>query len=113
MTRGVGAWGLSRCWSPSSAEEAGSSADTGAVAAPPLSITELASLLAGSRAAVGVDTGLSHLAVALGTPTVALYVATDPGLTGVLGRAYFRNLGGRAQMPTPDAVLEALQPALA
>jgi len=85
----------------------------GAVAAPQLSITELASLLAGSRAAVGVDTGLSHLAVALGTPTVALYVATDPGLTGVLGRGYYRNLGGREQMPTPDAVLEALQPALA
>ena len=81
----------------------------GAVAAPPLSITELASLLAGARAAVGVDTGLSHLAVALQTPTVALYVATDPGLTGVVGSGFHRNLGGKAQMPTPAAVMEALQ----
>jgi len=85
----------------------------GAIAAPPLSITELASLLAGARAAIGVDTGLSHLAVALATPTVALYVATDPGLTGVLGSGFCRNLGGRAQMPTPEAVYAALQPVLA
>ena len=85
----------------------------GAVAAPPLSITELASLLAGARAAVGVDTGLSHLAVALQTPTVALYVATDPGLTGVVGSGFHRNLGGKAQVPTPTAVMEALQAVLA
>ncbi len=84
----------------------------GAIAAPPLSVSELASLLAESRAAIGVDTGLSHLAVALGTPTVALYVATDPGLTGVLGSGYHCNLGGRSQMPAPDAVLEALRPVL-
>ena len=85
----------------------------GAVAAPPLSIPELASLLAGGRAAVGVDTGLTHLAVALKIPTVALYTATDPGLTGVLGRGFFRNLGGKAQVPTAAAVLAELQEVLA
>lgn len=79
-----------------------------AVAAPPLSIPELAGLLAGAQATVGVDTGLTHLAVALDVPTVALYTATDPGLTGVLGRAYWRNLGGRGQVPSVAAVLEAL-----
>ncbi len=83
------------------------------VAAPPLAIGELAALLAGARAVVGVDTGLSHLAVALATPTVALYVATDPGLTGVLGSGFHRNLGGRGQMPAPAAVLAELQPVLA
>jgi heptosyltransferase-1 len=51
--------------------------------------------------------------VALRVPTVAVYVATDPGLTGVLGGGYYRNLGGRAQMPAPEAVLAALQPVLA
>ena len=83
-----------------------------AIAAPPMSITELASLLAGAQAAVGVDTGLSHLAVALKTPAVAIFTATDPVLTGVLGEGFYLNLGGRAQAPTPDAVLEALQPVL-
>ena len=84
----------------------------GALAAPPMSIPALASLLAGSRATVGVDTGLSHLAVALGVPTIALYTATDPGLTGVLGRGFWRNLGGRGEMPTVSAVLDELQRAL-
>lgn len=85
----------------------------GAIAAPPMSIPELASLLAGARAAVGVDTGLTHLAVALKIPTVALYVATDPGLTGVLGAGFHRNLGGKAQTPGVESVLGELQAVLA
>ena len=84
-----------------------------AVAAPPLAIDQLAALLASARGVVGVDTGLSHLAVALQVPTVALYTATDPGLTGVLGSGYFRNLGGKAQVPAVAEVLAALQLALA
>ncbi len=85
---------------------------TGAVAAPPLSIPELAALLAGSAGVAGVDTGLTHLAVALKIPTVALYTATDPGLTGVLGSGFYRNLGGKTQIPTPEAVLVELATAL-
>lgn len=80
----------------------------GALAAPPMSIPELASLLAGARACVGVDTGLTHLAVALKTPTVALYTATDPGLTGVLGTGFWRNLGGREHVPSAASVLAEL-----
>ena len=56
--------------------------------------------------------GASHLAVALKTPTVAIYTATDPGLTGLLVSGYHRNLGGKGQMPSPDAVLEALRQVL-
>ncbi len=85
----------------------------GAVAAPAMNIADLAALLAGGRAAVGVDTGLTHLAVALKVPTVALYTATDPGLTGVLGVGFHRNLGGKEQIPLPAAVLAELQSALA
>ncbi|WP_264179053.1 lipopolysaccharide heptosyltransferase I [Ferribacterium limneticum] len=85
----------------------------GAVAAPAMNIPDLAALLAGGRAAVGVDTGLTHLAVALKVPTVALYTATDPGLTGVLGVGFCCNLGGKEQIPSPAAVLAELQSALA
>ncbi|MBT9523198.1 MAG: lipopolysaccharide heptosyltransferase I [Dechloromonas sp.] len=85
----------------------------GAVAAPAMNIPDLAALLAGGRAAVGVDTGLTHLAVALKVPTVALYTATDPGLTGVLGVGFHRNLGGKEQIPSPASVLAELQSALA
>lgn len=85
----------------------------GAVAAPPLSIEQLAGLLADARLAVGVDTGLTHLATALGVPTVALYTATEPGLTGVLGTGFFRNLGGPGRAPEAAAVAAILQPVLA
>lgn len=79
----------------------------GAVVAPPLPLESLAALLAGSVGAVGVDTGLTHLAAALRRPTVALYTATDPGLTGVLGTGPFRNLGGKGAAPEPQAVYQA------
>lgn len=84
----------------------------GAVAAPSLDLRVLAELIAGARAAVGVDTGLTHLAAALRIPTVALYTATDPGLTGVLGTAFFRNLGGKEIAPTASQVIEVLQPVI-
>ena len=58
------------------------------------------------------DTGLTHLAVALAVPTVALYTATDPGLTGVLGSGFWRNLGGKAQVPTVQSVFDELQAVL-
>lgn len=78
----------------------------GAIAVPPLAIDALARLLAGARLAVGVDTGLTHLAAALAVPTVAIYTATDPGLTGVLGCGFYRNLGGVGAVPTPVRVLD-------
>jgi heptosyltransferase-1 len=34
---------------------------------------------------VGVDTGLAHVAAAVGTPSVTLYGPTLPGLTGTIG----------------------------
>jgi heptosyltransferase-1 len=83
-----------------------------AIAAPALGLPELASVLARASAVVGVDTGLSHLAVALNVPTVAIYTATDPALTGVFGSGYHRNLGGKAQIPSVQSVLDALLPAL-
>ena len=85
---------------------------SGAIAAPALSLPELASVLARASAVVGVDTGLSHLAVALNVPTVAIYTATDPALTGVFGSGFHCNLGGKAQIPSVQSVLEALQPVL-
>ena len=50
---------------------------------PPQGIRELAQLAAGARLVVGVDTGLTHLAVALARPTIAIYCASSPALTGV------------------------------
>jgi heptosyltransferase-1 len=84
----------------------------GAVALPPLGLTALAGQLASARVVVGVDTGLAHLAAALGRPTVALFCASDPALTGVLATTPAINLGARGQPPEVDAVFAAVEPFL-
>ncbi len=85
------------------------SAIAGAVAAPSLDLTQLAGLLGQAWAVVGVDTGLTHLACALGRPVVALFTATDPLATGVFGSPVARNCGGKERCPTVSEVLQHLQ----
>jgi heptosyltransferase-1 len=81
-----------------------------ALAAPPMNLADLASLMAGARIVVGVDTGLVHLAAALRRPTLALYCGSDPVLTGVLGTAPHANLGGiGAPPPAAETVRVALE----
>lgn len=82
----------------------------GAVVPPALGMLAIAGLLARAHAVVGVDTGLTHLAAALGRPVVALYCATHAGLTGVQAKqaARVRNLGGREVVPEVAEVLAAL-----
>jgi heptosyltransferase I len=77
---------------------------------PKLSITELANIITNAKAAVGVDTGLSHLAAALNVPTIAIYTDTNPALTGVMAGKFAPaiNLGGIDNMPSVDNVMAAL-----
>ncbi len=79
----------------------------GAIAAPAMGLDDLAGLLGGARLAVGVDTGLVHLAAALGRPTVAIFCASDPALTGVLGTAPHVNLGRPGLPPTAAEATDA------
>ena len=51
-----------------------------------LSLVELSHLLRTSRAFIGNDSGITHLAAYLGCPTVALFGPTDPGTWGPIGR---------------------------
>lgn len=53
---------------------------------PTLDLPALATVLANAAAVVSVDTGLGHLATALGIPSVSLYSSTNPTLTGVWGK---------------------------
>ena len=81
----------------------------GARVAPAMSLHQLAGLIGGARLAIGVDTGLVHLATALRVPTIALYIATDPALTGVYGSGFFRNLGTPGRAPTAKEVLNVAE----
>nr|CBX78905.1 lipopolysaccharide heptosyltransferase-1 [Erwinia amylovora ATCC BAA-2158] len=56
---------------------------------PKLTLEQVARTLAGARAVVSVDTGLSHLTAALDRPNITLYGPTDPGLIGGYGNNQF------------------------
>lgn len=80
-----------------------------AIAPPRLNLNEAAYLLGSAHAVIGVDTGLSHLAAALNVPTIGIYTATDPVLTGLHAGAHAVNLGNIARAPDVAKVIDALQ----
>ncbi|MBT4803569.1 MAG: lipopolysaccharide heptosyltransferase I [Legionellales bacterium] len=53
---------------------------------PKSSLSELKDIIFNAKGAIGVDTGLTHLAAALGTPCIGLYGPTDHDLAGNLGQ---------------------------
>jgi heptosyltransferase-1 len=74
-----------------------------------MTLAELASLFEGARCVVGTDTGLTHLAAALGARTIGLYGGSDPALTGLYGAPNAHNLGASGKMPGVEDVREALR----
>jgi len=79
-----------------------------AICPPKLNLIDAAALLGHAQAIIGVDTGLSHLAAALNVPTIGIYTATDPGLTGLHAGKLAINLGGTQTPPSVDEVLFTL-----
>jgi len=80
---------------------------------PRMSLTDVARLLAGSRMMVGLDSGLTHLAAALGRPTIGIYRASTPVRTPLVGSNYTASLGDRGASPSRGAVMAAVEQALA
>lgn len=77
------------------------------------SLPALAALARSAHVVVGVDTGLTHLAAALGAPTVAIFAATDPRLAGVARvGAHAQDVGDARGAPSFDAVAAAAGRAL-
>ncbi len=58
---------------------------------PQMSLKDMSATIRTCSGAVGVDTGLMHMAVAFGVPTVSVFGSTDTALTGAMGR-YVKNV---------------------
>jgi heptosyltransferase-1 len=80
-----------------------------ALVPPALSLDDLAGLLSGAKAVIGVDTGLTHLAAALGVPTVGIYNATDPAATGIYGCPRAVNVGGIGRTASAQEVISTFE----
>lgn len=77
-----------------------------------LSVAEVGALLSPCRLYVGNDSGVSHLAAALGVPTVAVFGATNPAVWAPLGpkvRGVQPSQATSETWPAAEQVLRAAQ----
>ncbi|WP_425990604.1 lipopolysaccharide heptosyltransferase I [Afipia sp. DC4300-2b1] len=74
-----------------------------------LPLDETAKVIANASLVVGVDTGLLHLAAAYEVPLIAVFLATDPGLTGPVGNGSITVVGGKDAYPSFERVIEAAE----
>jgi len=95
--------GRSVTWLAGPAEMERGTARSGAVAVD--SLVELGGKLAGAKMYVGNDSGISHLAAAVGCPTVAVFGPTDPAVWAPRGE-HVRVVRGQP-WPEVEAVVEA------
>lgn len=77
----------------------------GATVLPRSSLEDLARLFAGAHRVIGLDTGLTHLAAALGAPTIGIFCGSDPALTGLYA-PNARNVGAAGRAPEVGEVLD-------
>jgi heptosyltransferase-1 len=75
---------------------------------PFLSVGDMAGVLAGAQQVVGLDTGFTHLAAALGRPTLGIYCDHEPGLAGITGSGRVASIGGKGQVPQRNEVVGLL-----
>jgi heptosyltransferase-1 len=78
---------------------------------PPATLVTIASALATASIVIGLDTGLTHLAAALGRPTVGIFCDYDPALVGLTGDADAGNavisVGSAIAAPAASEVIDA------
>jgi heptosyltransferase-1 len=71
-------------------------------------LDQVAQLIAGAQYVVGVDTGLLHLAAALGVPLIAIFTGSKPSLTRPVGKGPMRILGDDRMPPSVDEVIGSI-----
>lgn len=83
------------------------------IVVPKSPLAEIAAILGRSTLVIGADTGLTHLASAFGLPTVAVFLATEPGLTGPRGQYASTLLAASGERLTPAEVVAEAEKQLA
>ncbi|TPJ74121.1 lipopolysaccharide heptosyltransferase I [Mesorhizobium sp. B2-6-2] len=76
-------------------------------------LADIAAIVGRSTLVIGADTGLTHLASAFGLPTVAIFLATEPGLTGPRGPFASTLLAPAGGKVTPAEVVAEVERLLA
>jgi hypothetical protein len=96
-------------WVSGPAEESLPPPPQGVVHLPPMSLVELGGMLARARAYLGNDSGISHLAAAVGCPAAVIFGPTNPTIWAPIGA---RVLQGAPWPPVEAAcrTLEAFLP---
>lgn len=84
-------------------------ARTTSVIPPFVSVADAASLVAGARIVVGLDTGFTHLAGALGRPTVGIFCDFDATQCAVSGDGPCESFGGVGVVPPVADVTAAIE----
>jgi heptosyltransferase-1 len=72
-----------------------------------------AKALAGARLVVGLDTGFTHFAAALGRPTIGVFCDSDGVQAAAFGERFCESFGRKGQPPSLEIILDAAQRALA
>ena len=80
----------------------------GARVADRMPLDGMARLIAGADFVVGVDTGLLHVAAALGVPRVAIFYGSEPSLTRPVGPGPIEVVGAKSATPSVEQVQGAL-----
>ena len=94
------------------ATEAAGSAATRSVVPPFLSVRDAARVIQAARIVVGLDTGFTHLAGALGRPTIGIFADFDAIQCAVSGDSFCASFGGVGVIPSTGDVLAAIEQGL-
>jgi heptosyltransferase-1 len=72
-------------------------------------LDHVARMIAQAAIVIGVDTGLLHVAAALGVPLAAIFVGTEPAQHGPLGSGRIEIVGAFGAMPAAEEVSAAVE----
>jgi heptosyltransferase-1 len=70
-------------------------------------LDRLARLISGASIVVGLDTGLLHLAAACAVPLTAIFIGSEPRLTGPRGAGPMTVVGGKGLLPDVEEAVAA------